>query len=272
VIVSGMEVLCTVLARLAYPCRFTDLTIKFDRPKTEICHLFSLGIDHIFSLFSNRLTVFNHPWLSIPNLMQYAQAISAMGSPLPHCWGFIDGTVRAMCKPGQYQREVYNGHHRVHGLKFQSVVTPNGLIANLYGPMCGRRHDAALLHASGILQHMQQHLYTPAGTPLYLYGDAAYPLTPHLRRPHRGQQLTPAQMNFNKAMSTVRMSVEWEFGKILRYFAFLDFDKNLKLFLSPIGKLYIVGALLSNCHTCLYGSQTSNYFGLTPPSLEEYLY
>jgi hypothetical protein len=29
---------------------------------------------------------------------------------------------------------VYNGHKRVHSIKFQSVVIPNGLIANLAGP------------------------------------------------------------------------------------------------------------------------------------------
>ena len=30
---------------------------------------------------------------------------------------------------------MYNGHKRVHGIKFQSVVAPNGLIANLYRPV-----------------------------------------------------------------------------------------------------------------------------------------
>ena len=30
---------------------------------------------------------------------------------------------------------MYNGHKRVHAIKFQSVALPNGLIANLYGPV-----------------------------------------------------------------------------------------------------------------------------------------
>ena len=30
---------------------------------------------------------------------------------------------------------LYNGHKRIHALKFQSVVAPNGMIANLYGPV-----------------------------------------------------------------------------------------------------------------------------------------
>ena len=33
------------------------------------------------------------------------------------------------------QRVVYNDHKRVHALKFQAVTLPNGLIANIYGPV-----------------------------------------------------------------------------------------------------------------------------------------
>ena len=39
------------------------------------------------------------------------------------------------CRPNEHQSTVYNGHKRVHALKFQSVTIPNGLIANLYGPV-----------------------------------------------------------------------------------------------------------------------------------------
>lgn len=55
------------------------------------------------------------------------------------------------------------------------------------------------------------------------------------------------------------------FGKIVQYFAYLDFKKNQKILLQPIGKYCLVGALLTNCHTCLYGSITSTFFDLQPP-------
>ncbi|DBA00415.1 TPA: hypothetical protein N0F65_012946 [Lagenidium giganteum] len=32
------------------------------------------------------------------------------------------------------QKYCYNGHKRKHGLKFQSLVAPNGLIAHLHAP------------------------------------------------------------------------------------------------------------------------------------------
>lgn len=68
--------------------------------------------------------------------------------------------------------------------------------------------------------------------------------------------------SFNAAMSKVRISVEWLFGDISAYFKFVDFKKNLKLYLNSGWKIYIVIAILRNAHTCNYGYQTS--------TLEEY--
>ena len=69
------------------------------------------------------------------SLERNAVAISDKGAALDNCIGFIDGTVRSICRPGELQRVVYNGHKRVHALKFQSVTLPNGMIANIYGPV-----------------------------------------------------------------------------------------------------------------------------------------
>ena len=103
----------------------------------------------------------------------YADAIQAKGAALDICWGFVDGTVRAICRPKVNQRVVYNGHKRVHSLKFQSVVAPNGLIAKFFGPVEGRRHDAAMLVTSGQLDEVQEHSYAPNGDALCIYGDPA---------------------------------------------------------------------------------------------------
>jgi hypothetical protein len=71
-------------------------------------------------------------------------------------------------------------------------------------------------------------------------------------------------------MSSVRVGVEWVFGDVTNYFKFLDFKKNLKIGLSAVGKMYSVCALLRNALTCLYGSTTSSYFQVEPPTLQEY--
>ena len=84
-----------------------------------------------------------------------------------------------------------NGHKREHGIKFQSVVVPNGLVANMFGPFEGRRHDAALLADSGLLTKLDA---LPGlavnGNAFALYGDPAYPLRPQLLCPFRGAVLT----------------------------------------------------------------------------------
>ena len=78
-------------------------------------------------------------------------------------------------------------------------------------------------------------------------------------------------MDFNQSMSSVRESVEWLFNDVTNYLKFLDFKKkNLKIGLSSVGKMYVISALLRNALTCLYGNQTSSFFQLEPPSLEDY--
>lgn len=85
------------------------------------------------------------------------------------------------------------------------------------------------------------------------------------------RNLEPVEQEFYTAMSRCRMCVEWGFGKVFNIFAFLDFDKNMRLHLSPVGKYFLIAVFFTNLHTCLHGSVTSHTFKLPPPSLEEYL-
>ena len=50
----------------------------------------------------------------------------------------------------------------------------------------------------------------------------------------------------------------------------MDFKKTQKIQLSAIGKMHSTCALLTNANTCLYKSETSIFFGIEPPLLEEY--
>ena len=243
---------------------------RYDSPIWSSSSSVFHGREHIYEEHGHLLSTFNQAWLAPAALAEYADVIHRKGAALDKCWGFVDGTVRPVCRPGENQRALYNGHKRVHSIKFQSVVAPNGLMANLYGPVEGRRHDSGILALSGLLRDLQTYSHSPNGQPLCIYGDPAYPLWVHLQQPFKGRILTPAQMAFNKSMSEVRVAVEWVFGDILNYFAFLDFKKTLKVGLSAVGKMYTVSALLRNVYTCLYHSSTSMFFGLDPPALQDY--
>lgn len=131
---SGLEALCILLRRLAFPVRYCDMVPRFGRSVPDLCKITHVVLNHIFAYHRHRIETWNHPWLERYKLAEYAAAIHEKGAPLRNCFGFVDGTVRPICRPGEHQRTVYNGHKRVHGLKFQSVVLPNGLIGNLAGP------------------------------------------------------------------------------------------------------------------------------------------
>ena len=84
-------------------------------------------MDLIYGRWHHLLKRYNHDFLSPPKLLQYAEAIEQVGAALNNCWGFVDGTMRPVCRPNENQRAIYNGHKRVHSMKFQAVALPNGI-------------------------------------------------------------------------------------------------------------------------------------------------
>ena len=131
-------------------------------------------------------------------------------------------------------------------------------------------HDARMLAESGLYNNFQQFAFSTHGEPMCIYGDPAYPLRVHLQAPFRRGNIVQDMQDFNRSTSQVRVSVEWLFGDIVNYFKVLDFKKNLKIGLSQVAKMYVVGALLRNALTCVYKNMTSVYFELEPPALNEY--
>lgn len=132
---EGAEALCILLRRMAYPCRYNDLVPQFGRPVPELSLICNEVVNFIYERHGHRICEWNHFLLNANALERYSEAITSKGAALDNCFGFIDGTVRPICRPNKQQRQVYNGHKRVHALKYQSVALPNGIIANLYGPV-----------------------------------------------------------------------------------------------------------------------------------------
>ena len=134
--------------------------------------------------------------------------------------------MRPISRPNESQNILYNGHKKVHTIKFQSVVAPNGLVANLYGPVEGKRHDSGMLAMSGLLDALQRYSVSPYGNTLCIYGDPAYPLRPCFQAPFRGAVLTPDQQAWNKSLKEDRVSVELVFGDIIITLSFWTLRKT----------------------------------------------
>ena len=227
--ITSTEALCILLKRLAYPCRYSDMIYRFGRAVSQLSMVFNQMLDILDNHFGRLLQDMNQPWFNPHNLQLFADSIYRKGAALDNVWGFIDGTVKPCSRTKLFQRQLYNGHQKTHALKFQQVSAPNGLIANLFGPVEGRRHDCAMLQISGLQDILQRFSHGPNGELLCTYGDPAYPLRRHLQAPFRGKRLAPAQDDFNKSMSKSKVTVEWLFGDILGNFKFVDFKKNLKV-------------------------------------------
>ena len=267
---TAEEGLCVVLRRLSYPNRLVDLEGVFGRCATSLSIIFNTTCIFIVNTWRHHLENFHQaPYFTNQLLASYCAAVGRL-CPLQHCFGFIDGTVRPICRPGQDQRSFYNGHKRLHALKYQAIATPDGLIAHLSAPLEGRRHDSAMLAESRLLDVLQTLPLANNGHMYCVYGDAGYPLRPQLIVPFAGN-LTVQQEQFNTNMSTGRIAVEWAFGKVSTYFAFVGYRRNQKLLLQPVAAHYFCAVLLTNCHTCLYGNEGATHFSIDPPSLYEYL-
>ena len=266
--------LLLVLFRLARPRRLRpDMERYFCMRKSHISAVMGTFIDAFYDM---ALPYFSDPSLFYDRFPLYTEKIAQKARVGGiRIWGFIDGTLRKTCRPSRFQRLAYSGHKRCHGIKFQSVVTPDGLIALLFGPIPGNRHDSFMLSESKVLHQLRALM--PDGSPFWsLYGDPAYPQSSLLFGGFRGAPKGSPQALWNRKMSSVRECVEWLFKEIISDWSFLDFRASMKIFQFPVAKYYMVAAFLTNLRCCLYGSQTSHYFGFKTHSdgrmkLDEYI-
>ena len=105
---DGIEDLCILLRRFAYPCKYSDLIPRFDRPVSELNVISNLVLETNYHHHRHRITRWNDALLNPILFETNAQGIHQKGSPLTNCFGFIDGTVRPFCRPGENQQVVYN--------------------------------------------------------------------------------------------------------------------------------------------------------------------
>ncbi|DBA04239.1 TPA: hypothetical protein N0F65_009474 [Lagenidium giganteum] len=139
------EAMCVLLERLPFPCRWRMLTRRYKRSESGMSNMFN----YLLALISRRIA----PSLAMglgrvgQRVGAYSDAVMAKGALVSNVWGFVDGTVRGVCRPGDgtAQRSIYKGHMRKHAAKFQAVVLPDGIIGHLYGPARGNTHEIRTL-------------------------------------------------------------------------------------------------------------------------------
>ena len=273
---SSLEALCLLCARLRTAGDQHDLSVKYSRSQSAISELVNELTFYLDQRWAH-LLAFDPELLSPSALSEYASAVHAAGAPLHTIWGFIDCTIRSICRPSLWQRQAYNGHKKYHALKFQAVMLANGLFGHLYGPIEGRRHDTVVLTESHLLDWAQEHAILPGDGPLecrylQIFGDPAYGINQQLISPFPNGGSTGEQRHWNAEMSSIRIEVEHGFGIVTKTWPFLNASWKMQIYHSPIALYYRVGVLLTNVLNCLRPNQVAQYFGCHPPSLEDYLH
>ena len=102
-----------------------------------------------------------------------------------------------------------------------------------------------------------------------IFGDPAYGLSPVLISPFDGDK-TAEQLEWNRDMSSVRMSVEHAFAIVLNHWPYLWAFWKHRVYASGIGQNYRVGVLLSNAINCFRPNQTAQRYDCQPPTVEKY--
>ena len=89
----------------------------------------------------------------------------------------------------------------------------------------------------------------------------------------KGRHLSDSQSAFNKVMAGIRVSVEWGYNEVVRFFPITDWWKQLKIGHIHVESLWHLAVFLSNCRVSHFsGNSISDFFnGVSPPSLAEYL-
>lgn len=112
---------------------------RFGYSQTWLLIVFNDTMIHFYRHYQKKLA-WDSQRLIYEKFLSYAMAIHNFGGG--SCfWGFINGTLNATCQPVLDQKQFYLGYKRKYGYKFQSIVTPNGLVSSLMGPFIGRQGD-----------------------------------------------------------------------------------------------------------------------------------
>ena len=278
------------LYRMCMRAKLTLMSTVFGEDYSVISRALAAFGSWLYDAHSHRLTDSLHFWSHY--ISTYNSKIVARGIPpaFRRVWAFIDGTLVCTGRPSDValvqfpppqfafviwdvdaQYEFYCKYAMQHGLKWQAVVGPCGLIMDLTGCAFGSHHDSRLLTDSKILQRLLEMHWVDLGIQqmagyYQLMGDSAYSTGPFTIRVPGGRGEDAARC------SALRVAVEHAFSKIYTKCRAMDWSSNLQLFSGQhIIEMFYNCALLCNMHTCLNGSQIGNYFNCSCPSLEDYM-
>ena len=143
--------------------------------------------------------------------------------------------------------------------------------AHVWGACSVRHNDIWMLNNSNLnaiiagAQMDQPHQYC-------IYGDSAYATLyqSHLRARHNYDDLSDREKIENRVMSSLRETIEWDYGDVARYFPFVKVKQVLKMRRMPVADIYLTAMIMRNALNTIKPNNTAIYNSNRPPTLAQW--
>lgn len=116
---------------------------------------------------------------------------------------------------------MYNVHKRVHALKYQAIICPDGIVLHAYEPGEGRRQNWIMYSRSSLDKQLEA-VVEVNGVQFCIYGDSGYKHRIYMQVPFQGSHIPVAEAAFNTAMSICFVTVEWISMEVKLYSTTVD--------------------------------------------------
>lgn len=129
--VSADSALLVFLQRMAYPKRWCDIQFIMGSSRSTLSAIFNYMVSFLFDRYAKMITDIR-PWSR--HFRRFAQHLADWGCPHKNLVTIFDGHFQQTCRPGGdsckainlWDFQTFAGKERLHGLKFQAGVMPNG--------------------------------------------------------------------------------------------------------------------------------------------------
>ena len=165
-----------------------------------------------------------------------------------------------------------------HGLKFQTVMLPNGMWGSVYGASC-RHNDLGMLNLSALQDQLIEYFVTnnvtvgDGITMPALFGDQIYQPTLAITSREGDAEEGSFQWWVDKRMNSAREVIEHGYGDMFELFLILHMKKKFKLYRTgpEMHALVVICMFLQNIYTCYNGSKVQGEMDCAGVTIDEYL-
>ncbi len=175
----------------------------------------------------------------------------------------------------------FSGYIKGHGLKYQNILFPNGMVAGVFGTSMSH-NDVGVLNMSNLMHYLEDILcpnHVMAGGLLpIVYGDSIFLNVNHSTIICRYDSVSPLEeqrlmRRLNFCMSGIRQSIEHMYGQMFNLFQLLQTKRQFKILRDGdlAYRLGVVFFFMLNCYTCFNGSPCNSMFNSMPPTLQNFL-